>query len=74
MSIQAKTVDNDRKFWKTVKPLFSNRNPISEKITLVENVKILSPDEEIAECFSNYFTNITDIVDIDSYFKESLIN
>ena len=70
MSIQAKLVDNDRKFWKTVKPLFSNRNPISEKITLVENGKILSTDEEIAECFSNYFKKIKDILDIDPYFKE----
>ena len=43
---------------------------MSEKITLVENGKILSTDEEIAECFSNYFTNITDSVDIDPYFKE----
>ena len=53
MSIQAKAVDNDRKFWRTVKALFSNRNPMSEKITLVENGKILSTDEEVAECFSN---------------------
>ena len=25
---------------------------------------------KIAECFSNYFTNITDSLDIDPYFKE----
>ena len=31
MSIQAKTIDNEKKFWKTVKPLFSNRNPVYEK-------------------------------------------
>ena len=70
MSIQAKTVDNDRKFWTTVKSLFSNRTPMSEKVTLVENEKILSTDQEIAERFSNYFTNITDNLDIDSYFME----
>ena len=49
MSIQAKKVDNDREFWTTMKPLFSNRNQMSEKITLVENEKILSTGEEIAE-------------------------
>ena len=69
MSIQAKTVDSDRKFWKTVKLLFSNRNPMSEKTTLVENGKILSNNEEIAECFSKYFTSITVSLDIDPYFK-----
>ena len=52
-----------------VKPLFSNRNPMSEKITLVENGKIHSTDEEITKCFSNYFTNLTDSLDIHPYFK-----
>ena len=74
MSIQAKTVDKDGQVWTAVKPLFSNRNPMSEKITFVENEKIRSTDEEIAECFSNYFTNITDNLDIDPYLTKSLIN
>ena len=69
MSIQAKTIDNEKKFWKTVKPLFSNRNPMCEKITLIENGKILSNDEEITECFNEYFTNIIDSLDIDPLFK-----
>ena len=43
---------------------------MSEKNHFVENEKILSTDEEIAECFSNYFTNITNNLDIDPYFKE----
>ena len=43
---------------------------MGEKIALVENGKILSTDEEIAECFSNYFTNIPDILDIYLYLKE----
>ena len=73
MSIQAKTVDNDRKFWTTVKPLFSNRNPMSEKITLVENEKILSTDEVIEECFSNYFTNIKHNLDITRILRKTLI-
>ena len=40
-SIQAKSIENDKQFWKTVKPLFSNTNPMSEKITLIENGKII---------------------------------
>ena len=35
-----------------------------EKITLFENGKMLSNDEEIAECFKDYFINITDSLDI----------
>ena len=71
MSIQSKTIDNEKKFWKTVKPLFSIRNPMCEKITLIENGKILSNDEEIAECFNEYFTNITDSPDSLHAFKGS---
>ena len=55
LPIQSKTIDNDKKFWKTVKPLLSNKNPMSEKITLIENGRILSSDVEVAECFNEYF-------------------
>ena len=36
-----------------------------DKISLIENSKILSINEEISECFNDYFTNITDSLDID---------
>ena len=68
-SIQAKSIENDKQFWTTVKPLFSNTNPMSEKITLIENGKILSNDEEVAECFNEYFINITDGMGIDPSLK-----
>ena len=47
-----------------MKPLFSNTNAISEKVTLIEDEKILSKDAEVAECLNTYFTNITDSLDI----------
>ena len=68
--MQAKKIDNDKEFWKTVKPLFSNKNPMSEKIILIEDSKILSDDAEVAECFNEYFCNITNNFDIDPVFKE----
>ena len=61
MSIQSKTIENDKKFWKTVKPLFSNKNPMSEKIRLIEDGRILSNDVEVAEYFNEYVCNITDM-------------
>ena len=64
MSLQSKTIDNDKKFWKTVKPLFFNKNPMSEKITLIEDGRILSNDVEVAECFNEHFCNITDSLGI----------
>ena len=47
-SIQSKSIENDKKFWKTVKPLFTNKNPMSEKITLIDDGKILANDMEVA--------------------------
>ena len=62
--------NNDKKFWKTVKPLFSNKNTMSEKITLSEDGRILSNDVEVAEFFNEYCSNIMDNLDIDHLFKE----
>ena len=53
-----------------MKPLFGTKNPMSEKITLIEDGKILSNDMEVAECFNEYFCNITDSLDIDPRFKK----
>ena len=53
-----------------MKPSFSNTNAMSEKITLIEDDKILSNDAEVAECLKTYFTNITDSLDIAPTFRE----
>ena len=50
-------------FWKTFKPLFSNKEG-NRKIILVENGEILSDDKCISECFNEYFINITDTLNI----------
>ena len=39
-------IDN-RKFWKTVKPMLSNKFINSEKITLIDNEKIITNGKEI---------------------------
>ena len=43
---------------------------MSEKITLIEDGRILSNDVEVAECVNEFFCNITDSLDIDPLFKE----
>ena len=44
-----KGVNDKKKFWKTVKPLFSEKVNTNENITLVENNNIISSEIEIAE-------------------------
>ena len=54
-NLDIKSYTDNKKFWKTVKPLFSNNNGGSQKITLVDGEKIISQDDEIAKTFNDYF-------------------
>ena len=49
-----KYLDNKR-FFDTVKPLFSNSVSGKQKITLVENNELITEDIEVAEKFNKYF-------------------
>ena len=48
-------ITDNKKFWSTIKPFFSNGSGHSGKITLVEGKEILTEDKEIADTFSNFF-------------------
>ena len=63
-NIGIKSVNDNRKFWKTVKPLFSDKITYSEKITLIENDRIVTDDLEIANIFNDYFSNIVTNLEI----------
>ena len=48
-NLDEKDVADNKQFWKTVKPLLSNKVKFSEKITLVEGEEIITEDGENAE-------------------------
>ena len=50
-------VDNTR-FWKTVKPLFSDKVKSSEKITLEHEDKIITTDDENTKILNSFFSNV----------------
>ena len=58
-SLNIKQVSENKLFWKTVKPFFSDKASNSSKITLVEENNIISDEEEIANIMNNYFINVT---------------
>ena len=72
--LDVKTIDNSKKFWDTFKPLLSHTGNSSDKILLVENEKILSDDKEIAECFNEYFTDITKTLDVKDWPTPKNVN
>ena len=57
-SLDEENVIDNKKFWKTVKPLFSDKSVSTEKINLTENEKMLTSKSEIAETLNNFFSDI----------------
>ena len=51
---------DNRTFWKTIKPVFTNKIQISQPISLLEKGEIINDDVKIAEVFNEYFANIND--------------
>ena len=58
-SLDTKVATDNRTFWKTVKPLLSEKVTKHSKINLVEDDKIISRDNQITKKVSEYFTNIS---------------
>lgn len=52
-NLKPSLVADNKKFWKTVKPLFSDKNSQKEIINLTENKNVLTQDLEIAKAFNN---------------------
>ena len=50
-------VTDNKKFWKSVKPLFSEKVVSSENITLVENNAICGNDGQVSEILNQFFSN-----------------
>ena len=63
-NLDMKFLTDNRKFWKTVKPLFSEKMKASSKINLLENEVLVSDDREVADIFNEYFIHITEALGI----------
>ena len=63
-SLSIKDIKDNKRFWKTIKPMFSDKS-INEKLkTLIEDGKIIDNKENIANIMNEYFVNITKSLDI----------
>ena len=57
-TLNIKITDN-RKFWKTVKPFFTDKCKASNNIILTGKNETLNDNKKISNTFNEYFTNIT---------------
>ena len=56
-SLDPSKITDNKKFWKVVKPLFSEKSTTNNNITLVENNNIFQDEKEVAEKFNDFFRN-----------------
>ena len=63
---------DNRKFWHTVKPLFSGTIKTSASVTLIKNNEIISNDKCVAEIFNEYFATITNSLGIQETGKNTV--
>ena len=66
-----KQVSDNKLFWKSIKPFFSDKRPSSSTITLVEGNDIVRNKEEIADIMNDYFINVTRTLNLNKYFSTS---
>ena len=57
--LDIKNLTDNRKFWRSVKPLFNDKVKTSSTIVLMENDEVVSEDRAVANILNDYFSTIT---------------
>ena len=52
-------VTENKKFWKSIKPFFTEKNKTTNNIILTENNQTVREDKKICQIFNTYFTSFT---------------
>ena len=68
-SLDLNNICDNKKFWATVKPIFSNKIKSVENIVLSENGVLIKDEEEVAKIFNNFFVNIVPNLGIKTQYE-----
>ena len=63
-NIRLDNITDNKKFYDTMKPLFSDKGGVRDRIVLVENGELISEDVEVAEKFNMYFSSSNEALGI----------
>ena len=66
-SLNTKKITDNRTFWKTVVPLFTNKASRGEKIILTGAEERIPDDKRICKIFNNFFSNVVSYLKIPDY-------
>ena len=63
-NLDVRKITDNKRFWQTMKPLFSDKNLGTNSITLVEDKDIIAEDAEVANTLNPFFENAVTSLDI----------
>ena len=74
-NLDIKIFQDNKKFWKTIKPLFSNKqhNP-KRNIVIVENETVISDNKNVAETFNTYFIEAVENLEVEQFISTDIEN
>ena len=72
--LDVKILEDNKKFWQKVKPLFSEKSMIKQSIRLNINDKIISDRKQVVEILNNYFMDAVENLEIERYLPTFVIN
>ena len=58
---------DNKTFWKTIKPFFTDKDVNHDNITLVENEETVSDNKEISETLNNFFSEVVTNLNLPQY-------
>ena len=71
-SLNVNHLTDNKNFWRVVKPNFSNKILVTNRVVLRDGGKIISDTEKVADTFNKFFVNIGKALKIDKE-KQSLV-
>ena len=71
-NLNPRSITDNKKFWKTVKPLFSEKVLSTDSITIVENDTICTNDSNVAQIFNEFFSNA--VINLNIVANSDVIN
>ena len=66
-NLDLKVFEDNKMFWRAVKPLFSEKVKSKTNITLIENEKMITDKKEVAEILNTFFIEAAQNLDIDMF-------
>ena len=64
-------INDNKKFWKNVKPIFGNKNKGNKTVALEEGNEVITDDGKLAQTFNEYFVNIVPSLGITPFHENT---